>query len=118
MRKLKDFPSCGVPRDGFGKGWLAYDRRTFGDILTQWQEHVSPEDVPGFIRVHLHLEHDLTTADITALVSGEKAPAAALASYLSALVPPEVASGTVFRNRGFREAARGDRPSIAFTGVA
>jgi transcriptional regulator with XRE-family HTH domain len=79
--------------------WLAFDRRNFGEILSDWQEAVAPGDVQGFIRDHLHLDGALTPPQFVQLISAHAAPSNDLALYLSASVPHHITGPLALRNR-------------------
>jgi hypothetical protein len=107
---------------GFHHEFLAYDRRSFGEILSDWQQHVAPGNLTGFINDHLHLGGTLTASDVTAIIAGPEAGGAApnheLACLISALVSPTVATPLVMRRRGdaaHNKARYGSLPIIPVT---
>jgi len=86
--------------DGASLSWIHYDRRTFGEILSDWQQAVAPDAVQAFIRDHLHLDGAISNEDFINLVAGAAQPSAELANYISACIPEHVATGLVTRRRG------------------
>ncbi len=98
-------------KEGTSFGWLAYDQRTFGEILSDWQQSVSPGEVRGFLS-SLHLDTAISSSQFTDLVAGSAAPSRELVSYLSACVPDHVTSRVVMRNRGNKALTRADGKPI------
>jgi len=99
--------------------WLNYDRREFGEMLSDWQQAVSPGDAGAFIRDHLHLDGSLSTEQFIQLVSGTSAPSKELAHYLAAAVPESIASPLVMRRRATPLLDAGtDTPIIAPSAAA
>ena len=83
--------------------WIAFESRSFGDLLALWSERVSRKDAGSFIR-NVGLSGALSPDELIVLISGQKAPSRELANYLSSVVPSEVCSWLVLRNRGYSAA--------------
>jgi hypothetical protein len=87
--------------------WLVYEKRKFGELLSDWQESVSPGNPEGFIRDHLHLESAISRHDFINLISGNAIASKPLADFISACVPPHISTPLVMRNRAYTAINRG-----------
>ena len=85
--------------DGFHTGWLAFDRRSFTDILQQWHDKTAPHDPARFLRNELRLQGALSRSDLHRLLTGQAAPSRKLALWIAAVVPHDIATTRVLRNR-------------------
>jgi hypothetical protein len=79
--------------------WLVEDRKNFANILRHWVDIVAPDNATKFL-ARAGLDGLMTQDDLSALLSGKKAPSAELTNFLCALVPKEVSGWWAFRNRG------------------
>jgi transcriptional regulator with XRE-family HTH domain len=83
--------------------WIAFESRNFRDLLADWSERVSTRDAGAFIR-SVGLSGALSQDDLIEMISGQKAPSRELTNYLCAVVPSDLCSWLVLRNRGYSAA--------------
>jgi transcriptional regulator with XRE-family HTH domain len=101
--------------NGVSRGFLSYDHRSFGDLISDWQSAAGPGAPDLFIREALGLEGSLSRGDFLRLIAGDLAPSHELVLLASARVPECICTPLVMRHRGERaiSANRGGRlPSV------
>lgn len=76
------------------------DIRTFGDILSAFQEYSNPSDPEGFLTQTLKVEGIFTVQDFIEIISDVKAPTNEFVNLVATLIPPCVATDQLVRSRG------------------
>mgnify|MGYP002378802478 CR=1 FL=1 len=88
--------------NGISRGFLSYDHRSFGDLISDWQSAAAPGAPDLFIREALGLEGALSRGDFLRLIAGDLAPSHELVLLASARVPECICTPLVMRHRGER----------------
>jgi transcriptional regulator with XRE-family HTH domain len=89
--------------------WLIHDERSFADVLVDWCRTFN--GVHEFHRAIRFEKLGVSENQIEQLLIGQLKPSVPLVTYLSAVVPQDIASAIVMKRRG-RSAACSDLPEV------